>query len=260
MPSDKQLHGTYPRTRPPLSQINIEHYETEYEKNRTGSGPIFALSAKFEEWMHKKIAQRRSKSPGLINHPALELGAGGLNHVKFESDDFPYDALEPLDELCRQSEKFPRINNLFDSFGALAEIENKETYARIFSTAVLEHLVDLPWVIAQSARLLSRKGSIFQAAIPSEGGFAWGFSWRTTTGLRYRLKTGGSYSSLMRHEHVNSASEIENIVRFFFTDVRIKRFPFPILHGSIYTYIEATNPKKTIIDEFLANTPTIRAE
>lgn len=254
------LYESYPRTRPALSEVNQRHYSAEYEKNRTGSGLFFALAAKVEGWMHRAIVRGSQVDRGLGQSPVLELGAGGLNHVKFEGDDFPYDALEPLDQLCRENDQFPRIRNLYSSFESLGKIENETEYARIFSTAVLEHIIDLPWVVAQSARLLSRAGSIFQAGIPSEGGLGWGLSWRATTGLRYRLKTGGSYSPLMRHEHVNNAREIESIINHFFDVVHVKRFPFPLFHGSIYTYIEATNPRKRNVEEFLAEVSTIRAE
>jgi hypothetical protein len=260
MPRNQLLYDSYPRTRPILSAVNQEHYSAEYEKNRTGSGPLFAITSRVEGWMHRAIARTVQDDGGLSELPVLELGAGGLNHVGFEGDGFPYDALEPLDQLCRESDHFSRIRTLYGSFGSLRKIENETEYGRIFSTAVLEHLVDLPWVVAQSARLLSRDGSIFQAGIPSEGGLGWGLSWRATTGLRYRLKTGGSYSNLMRHEHVNNAREIESVISHFFDVVHVKRFPFPLLHGSIYTYIEATNPIKSNVEEFLAEISEIRAE
>ena len=260
MSVDQLLYDTYPRNRPLLSEVNQRHYATEYERNRTGSGPIFALTSRMEAWMHRTIARRGQIDLDSNQSPALELGAGGLNHVRFERGDFPYDALEPLDYLCSENEQFSRIRTLFSSFGSLGDIENETAYARIFSTAVLEHLVDLPWVVAQSARLLASNGSKFQAGIPSEGGLAWGLAWRATTGVRYRLKTGGSYSNLMRHEHVNNAREIESIVSHFFEVVHVKRFPLQLFHGSIYTYVEASNPRTNNIEGFLTEVPAIRAE
>jgi hypothetical protein len=46
----------------------------------------------------------------------------------------------------------------------------------------------------------------------------------------------------MRHEHVNTASEIMAVVRYLFRDVHVSRFPLPWHHASFYAYIEARNP------------------
>ena len=56
----------------------------------------------------------------------------------------------------------------------------------------------------------------------------------------------------MRHEHVNNANEIIAIVRHFFEDVRIRRFPTPFHHASFYSYLEAQRPRRDLASAFLA--------
>jgi hypothetical protein len=172
--------------------------------------------------------------------PALELGAGSLNHLEYEDGLEPYDVVEPLPHLCRESPASDKIRRILEDYGQLAQLQ--ERYARIFSIAVLEHLEHLPRVIAQCGRLLS-PGGIFQAGIPSEGGTLWGLSWRLTTGLAYRWRTGLDYGIVMRHEHINSADEILQVIHHYFRSVKVRRFPLPSQHLSLYAYIEATDPR-----------------
>ena len=63
-------------------------------------------------------------------------------------------------------------------------------------------------------------------------------AWRGVTGPAYRLRTGLDYGTLMRHEHVNTAPEILALVRHFFGDVSVSRFPAPMHRFSFYTYVE----------------------
>jgi len=60
------------------------------------------------------------------------------------------------------------------------------------------------------------------------------------------------YKVLMRHEHINTALEITGIVRYFFRQVRIKRFPLPMHHLSFYNYLEASDCNTKRCTSFLA--------
>ncbi|PYX63279.1 MAG: hypothetical protein DMG74_17720 [Acidobacteria bacterium] len=64
-----------------------------------------------------------------------------------------------------------------------------------------------------------------------------------TTGVAYRLRTGLSYATVMQHEHVNKAAEIIEVLRYFFEDVRLRRFPLPFAQLSFYTVIESRGPR-----------------
>ena len=244
--SDLRLLGQFPKTRPPLTERHIETYESELARNRGSGGLLYRGVAYMEGWMHRSIVRHGRGYAG----PVLELGAGNLNHVQYEPDTTPYDALEPLPELCLKSHQAGHVRQLFDSYERLSEIASEDGYSRIFSTAVLEHLEDLPRVVAESARLLAQSDGSFQAGIPSEGGLGWGLAWRLSTGIAYRLRTGVDYVTLMRHEHINNSNEIESVVRLFFDNVRVRRYPLPGKHLSLYSYIHADQPNLDAVDYY----------
>jgi len=224
--------SSYPRSRPPITEAHKKVFVDEYQLNRSGKGILFGAIELLESWQHRKIS-------GLRNQKSiLEIGAGSLNHVPYEPEAKYYDCIEPFSELYKESPYLKEIRNLYAD---IEDITDSLHYQRIISVAVLEHLLDLPNVVARSGLLLSPDG-VFQASIPSEGGFIWGLSWRLSTGIAYRLRTGLDYKSIMRHEHVNSAHEIIEIIKYFFNTIKISRFPLPSSHLSFYTYIEASSP------------------
>jgi len=91
------------------------------------------------------------------------------------------------------------------SMRVFSRSNRSEQYDRVLSVAVLEHLGEMPAIIAASARLI-RQGGVFQAGIPAEGGLLWGLAWRLTTAIAYRARTGLAYAPVMRHEHLNTAA------------------------------------------------------
>jgi hypothetical protein len=239
----EDLLSTYPRTRPPLPPSYQKIYKREYIMNRSGGTRATKLAMRAEAWMHRIIA--RNAVPGSV----LEIGAGTLNHLDYEPRAQPYDVVEPFDDFYLNSPSLPRVKNLF------REIENvpeSNRYNRIVSVAVLEHLEHLPSVVARSALLLAENG-LAQHAIPSEGGALWGLGWRMTTGIAYRLRNKLSYAVAMRHEHVNDAPEIIEIIRWFFDRVQLRRFPLPFHHTSFYTYAEADRPRLGRCRDYLAS-------
>ena len=238
------LLRSYPRVRPALSEAHQAIYVKEYRANRSGSGPLFGAIAYLERWMHRAVT---ASGTG----PILELGAGTLNHLKFEPTTNGYDVVEPFRVLW---ENLPERSLVRSFYNDLSDVPTNGSYRHIVSIAVLEHAVDLPWMVARSATLLTEEGD-FNAAFPSEGGLLWGLSWRLTTGLAYRIRTGLDYSIVMRHEHVNSADEILALIGYFFDEVELRRFPLPSKHLSFYSAASARHPKldrcKRLIDERL---------
>jgi hypothetical protein len=232
--STEQLLRSYPRSRPPLSEAHRERYLKDYEENRHGRTLATGIVQKLEAWMHRRVA-----AAGRPGDSLLEIGAGTLNHLAYESGFARYDFVEPFEALWRES---PALSRTTSQYGDIREVPVSMRYHRIVSIAVLEHLTELPAVVARAALLLSPDG-LFQAGIPSEGGMLWGLAWRYGTGIPYRLRTGLDYATLMRHEHVNSAREILAVARHFFERVETARFPLPAEHLSFYTYFDAQAPR-----------------
>jgi len=230
----------YPRTRPPLTEAHARIYAEQYRINRDGETLADGAAQKLEQWMHRRIA-------GVSGGPVLEIGAGTLNHLRFESGAEPYDVIEPFTELYNGRAECGRVRAFYDS---VQEVPKDIRYRRIISVAVLEHLPDLPADIATSALLLD-DGGIFQAGIPSEGGLLWWLGWRFSTGLAYYLRTGLDYGVIMHHEHLSDAREILEVVRYFFDDVKVVRFPTPFHQLSFYAYLEAREPRRERAREYL---------
>lgn len=240
------LIASYPRTRPPLTPAHQSVYAEQYRINREGAGAVEGIAQRLEAWMHRRIAS-------LHVGPVLELGAGTLNHRRYEDASIEYDVVEPFHELYANRPERHSVRAFYDS---VADVPSDRRYARIVSVAVLEHMTMLPAEVAASALLLAQDG-VFQAGIPSEGGFLWGTAWRLSTGLSYYLRTGLDYGTLMRHEHINSASEIVAIVCHLFVDVRLRRFPTPWHHASFYTYLEAREPDHSRCRSLLDRAPCV---
>lgn len=239
--ADAALLRTYPRARPPLSPAHEAIFETQYKENRSGEGAAASLAQRMEAWMHRRVA-------AVQGGPVLELGAGTLNHAPYEAPDLDYDAVEPFTALYEDS---PARGRIRDIYTAQADIPEDRRYRRIFSVAVLEHMLDLPGELALSALKLTDDG-VFQAGVPSEGGFLWWLGWRGTTGLAFYLKHRLDYGVCMRHEHVSKTPEIIAVTRRFFEDVSVTRWPTPLHHLSFYAYIEARGPRRDFAQDYLS--------
>jgi len=229
----ESLLSTYPRSRPALPSEHQASYVEHYRSNRAGKEGLSRIVVKLESWMHRRVAE------GVTGGNLLEIGAGNLNHVPYLPVTCACDAVEPFQELLRDSPHRLRVRRVYSS---LEEIPQSASYDCIFSVAVLEHLTDLPFILAR-AGLLLRLGGTFRAGFPSEGGLLWGLAWRLTTGIEYRLRRGLRYGPIMRHEHLNTASEILTLLDYFYQRVEISRFPSPVEHLSFYTTAIASAPR-----------------
>jgi hypothetical protein len=235
---DRQLRmetllSTYPRSRPELPPGQRASYIEHYRSNREAKRGLAKFGGMLESWMHRRVAE------GVTGGTLLEIGAGNLNHLPYLPAACVCDAVEPFQELWQDSPYRSRINNMYSD---LEQVPQTRRYDCIFSVAVLEHLTDFPSILAR-AGLLLREGGTFRAGFPTEGGLLWGFAWRFTTGIEYRLKRGLDYGPIMRHEHLNSAKEILLLLDHFYEQVEISRFPFPLQHLSFYTTAIARQPR-----------------
>ena len=173
------------------------------------------LAQKMEEWLHKKVA---ADVKGSHNLKTLEIGAGTLNQLKHEQPDH-YDIVEPFSELYTDSSNLKKVKNIYSD---IDEIDLSPKYDRIISVATFEHIIDLPKVVARSYLLLNPSSGLLRTSIPNEGTFLWTLGWKLTTGLEFKLKYGMDYGILIKHEHVNTANEIEEVLNYFYSFNRVK--------------------------------------
>lgn len=240
------LLARYPKARPPLPDQIARIYAVQYKENREGRSTASRLSQWMESWLHQQVANdvRADSAP----KSTLELGAGTLNQLAHEPVSREYDIVEPFQELFAGSPVLSRIGH---AYADIREVPIHQRYDRITSVATLEHICDLPEVIARSVLLLHPDG-VFRAAIPSEGTLLWTLGWKLTTGLEFRWRHGLDYGLLMRHEHVNTAWEIEAVLRVFFSDVRVKVFGVS-RSLSLYQFLECRDASRERATEFLSS-------
>lgn len=225
----------FPKTRPALPLKLQAIYTRQYLENRAGATPAASLSQRLERWLHRQVA---ADVTGGAARATLELGAGTLNQLAFEPPSDAYDIVEPFEALYRDQPQRGRIREVFAD---AADVPADRLYDRVTSVAALEHICDLPLVLARAVRHLKPGGS-FRAAIPSEGGLLWKLGWTLTTGLEFRLRHGLDYGLMMAHEHVNDAREIETLLGALFEDVEIKSFGLG-RQLSLYRFIVARRPR-----------------
>ena len=236
------MFENYPKTRIPLSKELEEIYSQHYKSNREGGTPASGLAQKMEQWLHKKVA-----SDVAFNHTrkTLEIGAGTLNQLDYEHP-VCFDIVEPFKALFENSPKLDAVRNIYDD---IDQIERTEKYDRIISVATFEHIVDLPKVVATSCILLDSSGTL-RTSIPNEGTFLWTLGWKMTTGLEFKWKYGLEYGDLMRHEHVNTAKEIEDVLTYFYAENKCSVFGLSKGIG-FYRFYESSKPNIRRAESYL---------
>lgn len=232
----------YPKKRIKLPEEFKEIYLPHYYENREGKTFATYFSNKLESWMHRMVAKDIRSNNKL---KTLEIGAGTLNQLKYEKPS-EYDVIEPNTQLLKTSEYTDLINKIYYD---IDEINISEKYDRITAIATFEHILDLPKVIAKSCLLLNPCGTL-RVSIPNEGRFLWKYGWKLTTGIEFKIRHGLDYGILMKHEHVNNASEIEDALKYFFNKVKIKCFGINKLI-SFYIYFECSLPAIERANDYL---------
>ena len=233
----------FPKQRAPLPPEYQAIYLKHYRNSREGNSQILSLAQRAERWMHHKVAEDVAAGPPKAT---LELGAGNLNQLPYEPHSYPYDIVEPFRELFGSSPHLPRIRN---TYADIAEIPSGNRYDRITSIAVLEHVQNLPELVARAGQLLAEGGS-FRAGIPSEGTTLWRLGWQLTTALDFRARYNLDYKVLMRYEHVNTAAEIEDVVRYFFTATQCSVFGL-MRSLSFYQFFACSEPRLERCSDYL---------
>jgi hypothetical protein len=218
----------YPKKRGVLPKPIRKIFNKYYSEHRNNF-----LSQLSERWLHTSINDRN------IKNTTLEIGAGTLNHLKYEIKKH-YDIIEPKSFLYKNSINKKLINKKY----ADIKLTPDNNYNRIISCAVLEHIADLPDYLYVSSLKL-KKGGYQQHSIPCEGYPMWDILWFMFSGILFRLKFGYSFRYIQKHEHVNNFDEIKSLISFFYKKVEIKfSYPFYNKYLSFYANIKFRNPNK----------------
>jgi hypothetical protein len=237
--------SNFPKRRPALPPEFDAIYLSHYQNSREGRTKTTGLVKSVESWMHKRVAE--DLLPGVCRS-TLEIGAGTLNHLVYESGAAPYDIVEPFHELYDYSPNLIKVRNVYND---VSNIPVAARYERIVSVATFEHICNLPEVVARCGLLLASKGQL-RVAIPSEGTILWRLGWTLVTGVAFRLRYKLDYAVLMRHEHVNTAKEIEEVLRYFFDEVRSAAFG-PAKALSFYQFYACLGPRLNECSDYLAD-------
>lgn len=238
------MFNKFPKIRPELPPEFQVIYAAQYKENRDGGSKAAGLAQKMESWMHRKVAADTATG---ADKSTLEIGAGTLNQLQYEHHAKPYDIIEPFHSLFEGAPQMERIRDVYDD---ISEIKEGTKYDRIISIAAFEHICNLPEVIARSGLLLNDGGQL-RCGIPSEGTIMWKLGYTMTTGLEFKRKHGLDYDVLMKHEHVNTASEIEEVLRYFFADVGVRVFGIAKA-VSFYQFFACKQPRIDRCSEYLA--------
>ena len=213
------MFNAFPKTRPVLPPDYHAILRRHCMENRKGASPSSSLTQRMEAWMHAQVAaDARGRAEDIST---LEIGAGTLNHLDYEKNVRTLDIVEPGDDFL---DAFPqRRARVRHCYRDIFQIPGERRYERIISIATFEHLTDLPMVVAKAGLLLADGGSL-RVAIPGEGGLLWTLGYRLTNGIEFRCRYGLDYERIMRYEHVNTADEIEAVLKYFFARVSWRVF------------------------------------
>jgi len=238
------MFENYPKVRVELPLEFQKIYSTHYKSNRDGGTSASSLAQKMESWLHRKVA---ADVQGSHNRSTLEIGAGTLNQLMYEQP-HPYDIIEPFSELFINSEYKKLVNEVYQD---IDEISETKKYDRIITIAAFEHITDLPKVVAKTCILLSDNGTL-RVSIPNEGTFLWKMGYTLTTGVEFKMKYGLDYSVLMNYEHVNTAAEIEEVLKYFYGKVKCSCFGIS-RQIALYRFYECSDPKTEIAKQYLSS-------
>jgi len=237
------ITDSFPKKRPPLPEEYQKIYLQHYLKSREGGSIVTSMVKKMESWMHKKVAE--DVAGGHDTTVTLEIGAGTLNHLRYEPSQNKYDIVEPFVDLYKQSPLLNRVNNIYKDINEIQGLQ----YDRIISIATFEHVIDLPVLVAKAASLLYRKYGKLRIAIPNEGTVLWNLGTKIT-GLSFRKSYGLNYKTLMQYEHLNTADEIGEVLTFFFAKTKCSVYGIN-KQLAFYRFYECSGPIEQKIVQFL---------
>ena len=173
---------------------------------------------------------------GGAGNKTLEIGAGTLNQLDYERPEI-YDIAEPFQELYKNSANLKYVRNIYSD---ISEIQH-EKYDRITSIGCFEHVEDLPRMVYLTTGLLNKNGRLC-ISIPNEGRLLWKAAYTVTTGREFEKRYGLKYETMIRHEHINTADEIKQILKYYYKNVKLSLFGIGKTF-SMFRYYECSVPK-----------------
>ena len=206
-------------------------YEEFYLDYSNANNFFRKLSLLVERWYHIQAYKDRP-----IANSILEIGAGNLNHIKFEKNFKSYDVVEPKEFLLNSAEDKYKLL-IRNRYKDISEIPNNISYDKVIAIAVIEHIEELGYLLNEISKRLKEDGS-FLVEIPAEGEFLWWLGWRLTTGIGFWLKYKLDYGIIMRYEHVNNVQKIFVEIKKYFLIEKVKSFPFNFKNGRLYIHIK----------------------
>lgn len=223
----------FPKKRPDLPDAYKKIYDKHYFNNRSSTGIIGRMAHRLESWMHIQVA--RDVQDAAASCATLEIGAGTLNHLKFEPASLEYDVVEPYTALYCDAQAKSKVRNFYQD---ICQVQGR--YDRVITIATFEHLTELPQVIAKTGLLLKQGGTL-RVAIPAEGAVPWKLAYSFSTGLAFYIRYRLPYEPMMRYEHVNSWKEIKILLEYFFGRVLVSYLGIsPDL--SLYHFYKCSGP------------------
>ena len=235
----------FPKIRPTLPTEYQKIYLQHMKENRHGQSPASRLSTALEGWMHRRIARDVRKSKQSLS--TLEIGAGTLNHLRHEPHNPAYDIVEPSHFLF---EDFPFLSLVRTIYKEITDVQPDAAYDRIISIASFEHICNLTEVVAWCGLLLKPDGHL-RAAIPTEGGPLWKLGWKLTTGWEFKRRYGLDYEVIMRTEHVNTWTEVAEVLNYFFQNVECSYLGLSRTVSFYQVYI-CREPDRTKCSDYLS--------
>ena len=242
------MFDDFPKERPSLPESYKKIFRKHNLENREGATRSSSLTKWMESWMHHQVAKDVCRLALDIN-PTLEIGAGTLNHLSYENAVRPYDVVEPDEDLLTPF--LQRQNRVRSFYKDIFQIQGIKIYKRIISIATFEHLTDLPMLVAKAGLLLADEG-VLRVAIPNERSLLWKLGYSLTTGIEFQIRYGLDYQKIMRHVHVNTAPQIEQVLKYFFssTQCKVMGITKPI---SFYRFYVCRSPRTERCLSFLKN-------
>jgi SAM-dependent methyltransferase len=236
----------FPKIRPTLPSEYQKIYLRHMQENRHGQSPASRMSTALEGWMHRRIARDVRQRDRRLS--TLEIGAGTLNHLRYESHHATYDIVEPAHYLFAGSPSLSLVRTIYDD---IKQVQPDTRYDRIISIASFEHICNLPEVVARCGLLLKPGGQL-RAAIPAEGGPLWKLGWKLTTGWEFKRRYGLDYGVIMRAEHVNTWQEVGDVLNYFYQTVEFSYLGLSRALSFYQVYV-CRNPDRIKCSDYLTS-------